>query len=163
MSLTPLSQVKKTRRTESDKPLKAPSFMLITQLCRRQKCHVRIDAIVTAITGASVTLLPSNGHQFFQLKIKNCKIHCGSYAATVDWKVVSNIMNSGRDSTDISSRPKTIDDVSAQEHTIAVLQKSLTSTNVSRLLEFMFKTLNITSFLICFSMDLQEQERPQQS
>jgi len=72
-------------------------------------------------------------------------------------------MNSGRDSTDISSRPKTIDDVSAQEHTIAVLQKSLTSTNVSRLLEFMFKTLNITSFLICFSMDLQEQERPQQS
>ena len=72
-------------------------------------------------------------------------------------------MNSGRDSTDISSRPKTIDDVSAQEHTIAVLQKSLTSTNVSLLLEFMFKTLNITSFLICFSMDLQEQERPQQS
>jgi len=72
-------------------------------------------------------------------------------------------MNSGRDSIDISSRPKTIDDVSAQEHTIAVLQKSLTSTNVSRLLKLMFKTLNMTSFLICFSMDLQEQERPQQS
>ena len=72
-------------------------------------------------------------------------------------------MNSGRDSIDISSRPKTIDDVSAQEHTIAVLQKSLTSTNVSRLPKLMFKTLNITSFLICFSMDLQEQERPQQS
>ena len=28
------------------------------------------------------------------------------------------------------SRPKTIDDVSAQEHTVAVLQKTLTSTNV---------------------------------
>lgn len=28
------------------------------------------------------------------------------------------------------SRPKTIDDVSAQDHTIAVLQKTLTSTNV---------------------------------
>jgi hypothetical protein len=29
-----------------------------------------------------------------------------------------------------TSRPKTIDDVSAQEHTIAVLRKTLTSTNV---------------------------------
>lgn len=28
------------------------------------------------------------------------------------------------------SRPKTIDDVSAQEHTVAVLQKTLTSANV---------------------------------
>jgi replication factor C subunit 2/4 len=30
----------------------------------------------------------------------------------------------------LGSRPKTIDDVSAQEHTVAVLQKTLTSTNV---------------------------------
>ena len=30
------------------------------------------------------------------------------------------------------SRPKTIDDVSAQEHTVAVLQKTLTSANVSK-------------------------------
>lgn len=29
------------------------------------------------------------------------------------------------------SRPKTIDDVSSQEHTVAVLQKALASTNVS--------------------------------
>jgi hypothetical protein len=30
----------------------------------------------------------------------------------------------------MASRPKTIDEVSAQEHTIAVLRKTLTSTNV---------------------------------
>ncbi len=34
----------------------------------------------------------------------------------------------------LNSRPKTIDDVSAQEHTISVLQKTLTSTNVSDIL-----------------------------
>lgn len=33
--------------------------------------------------------------------------------------------------SDADSRPKTIDDVSAQEHTVAVLRKTLTSTNVS--------------------------------
>lgn len=32
------------------------------------------------------------------------------------------------------SRPKTIDDVAAQEHTVSVLRKALTSTNVSLIL-----------------------------
>lgn len=62
-----------------------------------------------------------------------------------------------------SSRPKTIDDISAQEHTVAVLRKTLTSTNVSLLLASISKIMNTASFLICYSMDPQEQERLRQS
>jgi hypothetical protein len=61
----------------------------------------------------------------------------------------------------VYSRPKTIDDVSAQEHTVSVLQKALTSTNVIfccwDVIDYLSSRQD--SFPTCSSMDLLEPER----
>jgi hypothetical protein len=61
----------------------------------------------------------------------------------------------------LASRPKTIDDVSAQEHTVAVLQKTLTSTNVLKYFVLLCYDAHIpwTSSRICYFMVHQGQER----
>ncbi len=61
------------------------------------------------------------------------------------------------------SRPQTIDDVSAQEHTVAVLQKTLSSTNVCYALLQASQCSSKPSCRICCSMVLREQARRRQS